>query len=1113
MGRRARLAIHVLGPFRVEVDAVEVPVSARKNRTLLAELALARDNALTREEIVARLWPESDDDRARDSLRHALWRLRNELGPAGELLESRGDDLRLADDVTVDVQEFERLAASDRPQDTAKAIDLYRGDLSRELDGPDAEAERTRLRGLLADAGHRSGELRLAANDTAGAIAIARAVLRADPFREDVVRILLRAHAQTGDGAALTAEYRRFGGLLRAELGVDPNGDTRALYARLMFAGQQPAAPKEIRRPRPPATSTLVGRQAEHRRLIELLTDVIDGRGRALLLLGDAGAGKTALVAETTRIARDHGFTVMAARAAGAEGRLAFQTWRDALRPFAESAAALPVPWPNVLSALVAVDMGDASAGIVSPEFERARLFEGVARLVSSLAAAAPVLVAIDDLQWMDADSVQLFHYLIRTLRGDRVAFIGAARSAEAQAARAIAETRVQLRSAALLDELELTSLGAEAVGELLRRSGVSAGTTSWLAARVATWTAGNPLFVLEATTALTELGALRASANGLEWSGAPPAEGEPLAAALPTGVRQTLLARIGSLPTDTRHMLNIAAAVGTTFVPDVLAMATDRDELAVLETLSPALAANLLREDSLDGRPALAFTHDLMREATYQDMPSVLRAAIHRRVATALETKGAPSAVLAYHFTAASDPERATTHWIAAAAQAERAFAHDEALRAYRAALSTIPAADRERRMRTLELAGDVHLRRGAVGDAIDAYDEAMVACNVAEVEHCARLGVKIAVACGRHYGQHPHAFEFARSGVAFFEAARPESADMADALLALMAMQYQRGDTTAVRRTGEHLRSLCRRLDLPREEAGALTLETWARWLDGDVVATPAEVDVTRLTERLGDDEEVSHVLACVGRAANRSGDFTRGLEIGRMVEQIALRVGSTRTEDIALEITLGALVNLGRWQEAIEVTHRGEGQRIPVEDVHDRLIARGTAQAMSGDLAAARDTARALAGRFAKEPPRPNPLHQSTRNEVMRVYLLAGLPELFPSWEENAAARPRCLSCQHNWLTITGAAHAVYGDRDEALRCADELEAMIDRSGYAAAAGYPWLMRALVHGARGDAAHASAARAEAVRRFEATGNALGVGALLRLTDLSMPLSTVRS
>lgn len=1110
-GRPDQLRILLLGPFRAEVAGAEIPISVRKSCVLLAELALRGGRAFGRDEIVAQLWPDSDNERGRDSFRHVLWRLRAELGEQAAALIARGEDLRLEADV--DIRSFERDAAGTDALTLQSALDLYRGDLCKELEGNDAEAERTRLRAVLADAGRRLVDLRLEAGDTAGAIGAARAVLRHDPFREDTYRLVLRAHARAGDRAALGAEYRRLTALLRDELGVEPSAETRDLYASLITTEPAARTAARVRRPVFDAPSTLVGRGREHRRLVELLVEAIDRKGHAVLVVGEAGAGKTALVDDTTRLARAHGLTVVAAHGASAEGHLAYQAWRDALRPHGAAAATLPVPWPQVLSALVPVAAGEADAGTVPPEFERPRLFEGVARLLSSLASTAPLLVALDDAHWLDADSCQLFHYLVRTLRGERVAFVAAARPADAGSIAPFGAARERLRAESLVDEIELASLAPDAVQALLRQAGVAPATAEWLAPRMADWTAGNPLFLLEGVRALVEQGALRSAAGGLEWYGSPPGEGQPLTAQLPTGVRQTLMARIGVLPTEARQLLGIASTIGRTFAPEVLAAVTARDELGLLEALEPAIDARLLREDVLDGRPALAFSHDLVRDATYQQLASVTRAAIHRRVAAALEARGAPSALLALHYTAASDLPRAAAHWLDAARVAERAFAHEEALRAYAAALAALPS-DAAQRLEVLERIGDVHLRRGIMYEALQAYDKLLAQAPADDLERIARVRVKIAFGVGRHYGEHPQAREFAEAGVAYFSANQPESAEMADALLALMAMQYQEGDTEAVERTAARTHELCRRLDLPHQEATAFSILAWSRYVDGDALYAPAADDVERLVAKLGDDDEAAQLLVSVARPANRRGDFALALDRAREAVRIATRVGSLRVEEAALEAQERALLRFGRWSEAGELARRRLGllPRLETQDVMDPLVTLALAQLLGGDPTGARATARTLSEALGEMPAQPT-LHLTTRGEALLVYVLVGLPGLLPPAPAIIRSRPRCGSCQHPWLAHVGLITALHGDADEALRHADALESRALRSRYTTAAGYAPLIRTLALVRLGRPKEAETQRAEAERLFGTPRDALGLGILEVLAPSSTRLSTVVS
>jgi hypothetical protein len=127
-------------------------------------------------------------------------------------------------------------------------------------------------------------------------------------------------------------------------------------------------------------------------------------------------------------------------------------------------------------------------------------------------------------------------------------------------------------------------------------------------------------------------------------------------------------------------------------------------------------------------------------------------------------------------------------------------------------------------------------------------------------------------------------------------------------------------------------------------------------------------------------------------------------------------------------------------------------------------------------------------------------------------MLVFALLGRHEALLSPERAAALRPRCRSCLHNYLSVDGLAHALRNDADAALRTAAELEELVRRSGARTYGGNPWVIRALALRARG-ATGADAAKAEALRIFEAGGNALGRRALERLWEVSTPHPTVGS
>lgn len=1100
--------IRILGPFGVAVNGTERRIVSRKCRSLLAELALRRGQPVEREDLIARLWPESSDARARDSLRHALWRLRVELGPAGPVLHSHGGLITLDHAVDVDAQRFEQLVASERSADLELALSLYRGDLCRELDSPESEAERERLRLLLLLAGTRLVDEYLTTDDGAAAARTARFVLQYDPYREETHRQLLVALAATGDRAAMSAHYRWLTELLDRELGVAPSAETRSLYVRLRHGERQATTGLAVRRPSIEPPAGLTGRRDEYRRLVEALGDAIDGHARIVSIVGAAGVGKTRLLEEIGLTAAEHGLRVLSGRGVGAEGRLDYQIWVEALRPVEVEAGELPSPWPVVLAALLPALLPTAGAapGSVAPRFARARLFEGVAVLLGRLARQSPVTIILDDVHWADADALQLLHYLARTMPDARILFVIAARPVEhvGGSRTALTETWTQLRSTGRFTEIELGPLRPESVAEFLARTGVTAGTVQWLAPRMAAWTGGNPFFLLEATRALVEQAVLRRNASDeLEWAGPPLAGAEPLLLHLPRGVRETVLSRGALLPEQTRHLLNDAAVIGKVFLPEVLAAVSGHEEVTAVRALMPALRADLLRDEVQEGRPALAFRHDLVREAHYQQQPVVLRAATHRRVATVLEGRGIVGAAVAHHLLVAGELERAIEHLLVAARTSEASFAHEEALRAYSAALAAMHEGDVERRASVLEAIGRVHLHRGKVAEAVEAHDRALaLLTGGAAIEARARHWTRIALACGQHYGQHPRALEFAAAAVDHY-AARGASAELTEALLGLAYMQYQTLDASEAETTGRRALALSRQLDLPRQEAAALHLVTWVRYLVGDVCFAPEQAAIERLTARLGAGDDIAQLLCTVAMSESRRGLFENARLTARAAVEAARRVGSSRTELLALENIARPHLVTGNWdgavaaaEHALKITARlGDGTS-GIDNGPLQVLA--LAHAARGNTDEALAIARRLASRDVPEPDSTPAIHRNAQMLAAETLLLLGRGDLLPAPELFVAGRPLCKSCACPWLIAAGQYLALGGAPDAALALARELEARVRETGALAYLGWVHVIRALVHRGCGQATRARREADEARRQFGAIGHELGLTAV---------------
>ncbi|MFQ5565646.1 MAG: BTAD domain-containing putative transcriptional regulator, partial [Paracoccaceae bacterium] len=250
MRLRMGLRVRMLGGFEVCRDPggpVEIP--ARKARALLALLARRPGQALEREALAARLWPDAFGPNARTSLRQALKQLRRLFGGSvAHAIRSEGDSLVLDPALAeVDAVTFERLCGEGSPAALEQAAGLYQGDF---LDGFVAPTdgieewltyERGALRELAVRALTRLAEEHREADGSGLAVHAALRLLALDPLQEHVHRLLMRLYLDQGRRGDAAAQYRLCRDALRRELGVAPEPETERLYRSLREAAE--AAP------------------------------------------------------------------------------------------------------------------------------------------------------------------------------------------------------------------------------------------------------------------------------------------------------------------------------------------------------------------------------------------------------------------------------------------------------------------------------------------------------------------------------------------------------------------------------------------------------------------------------------------------------------------------------------------------------------------------------------------------------------------------------------------------------------------------------------------------------------------------------------------------------
>lgn len=389
---------------------------------------------------------------------------------------------------------------------------------------------------------------------------------------------------------------------------------------------------------------------------METLADAIAsahrGLGAVVVIEGDAGIGKSRLVHEAAARARNLGFEAFESACDEAERTTPFGAVRRAL--------GIDGLTPDPLRAAIAELLDGVEAARPSETMTPSvqfRVVERLGALVESLATDGPVLLVLDDLQWADPSTLLAVRSIAPRVERMPVLVVGLSRSShDVVGLHRLTDDLVHSGAT----RLELGPLDEEAVASLA--TALLRGEPGNALLDRLRGAAGNPLLVTEYVSAV-------ADATDATWATDPAAGDERL----PLAFRRSVLRRVLQLPNDLQDVIRLAAVLGSTFAPRDLCTVLGRSAVELAPTVQQAVSAVVL-EDAGD---RLAFKHDLVRAAVYQDIPAGVRRALHREVGRKLGDAGADLLVVAHHVSLGADPEDpAAAEWLrrAAASAAPRA-------------------------------------------------------------------------------------------------------------------------------------------------------------------------------------------------------------------------------------------------------------------------------------------------------------------------------------------------------------------------------------------------------------------------------------------------------
>jgi DNA-binding SARP family transcriptional activator/tetratricopeptide (TPR) repeat protein len=685
------LAVRVLSDFGV--DGIEPQaLGSRKGRLALCVLALAGGQAVPADVLADTLWGDAPPAHPEDQLAVLVSRLRSVLGR--ERIQRRDQGYLLVCD-WLDASELAALTGEmERRRDAGNvlgaaaaarvALSLLRGYGLPSVPGEWAQLRLAELGRLARRARRAAAAALLEAGDWMAAADAATAAVEHDAYDEASLRVLLRAYVAGGRVAAALAAYATTRERLAADLGTDPSPETVTLYIAIL-RGELPSLPQVPGR----AVAGLVGRDEELAYLDTMASRAQDGPAEVVVVDGEAGIGKTALLRAWASRRATAGDIVLMATCGQLDQAMPLDALLTALaallrRRGPDAAADLLGPDASTLAPLLGMEPADPRGSGPRPEpvladavLGPAVLYAALVRVIRRITERGPLVVLIDDAHLAGR---ALSNWLSFARRQEMPAVVVAAvRSGEGPPLPATAFVHLGL----LGREASAQLVGPARADELYERS------------------KGHPLF-------LTELAQQAARAE------------------LPASLVDSVSARCDDLG-PAGAMLRAAAVIGPELDIELLAALLGRPAVDLLDDAEQAAAKQLLAEDGGTFR----FRHDLVMQALAASATAGRAALLHRQAGRVLARQPyADPAMVAYHARLGGDLELASRSLRTAAERVAERFDHaaaeallDDALRLHPDPEGWLERARvRTRRRRYAEALEDVERAASGAGSAAAA-------------------------------------------------------------------------------------------------------------------------------------------------------------------------------------------------------------------------------------------------------------------------------------------------------------------------------------------------------------------------------------------------------
>lgn len=889
--------IWLLGGLRVEQDGEPVTLPGGKVRSLLARLALPPLLPHSREALGDLLWSDAPLERVRPNFSNTLYQLQHTLSPTWLVADNQTVALR-RDGLWVDADQFHQwcLTPEHHPDYLHRlraAAALYTGDLLPDLYddwvlGPQVALREQYLNTLI-----KLGLALEARQSFRDAQQTYEKAVREDPLREEAYWGVMRALARQGRFAEALQTYQQLVAHLESELGVPPSHQSQQLADRiqqeLTLATAAPRA-AAAERPRLP----FVGRLVERQTVLSMLTQATEGRGGLVLLLGEAGIGKTRLLLELAEAAAWRGWQV--AWGKGQEFTLpsAYAPLTAALHEalplprLQQLVHILPPPWLHWLERLVPGVREVITPTQPAPEANQTRLAQAIIQVWRGLQTIAPHLFILDDVQWASPALWPLLAQLQPYLAELAVVIVLSGRTTELEGQP---------------EAWSLWQTWQAAGAPLLRLAGLSRGEMEQIAAAYR-----------NTRLSSTQLEQLNRASGGNPLLALSLLESEAWdeSAVAPPSLLDLIRRRLIHLSPQALQALQAAAVLGSEFVYPIWADVLRA--VGIPAAALPALAGELERERLiLLHERAYLFAHDLLRAAVYEAMPGPERQQWHSHALRVLRQHSPDdSLTLLYHAEQAAATQAIPHLALQAGEQALGNFTYGLAVTYFTQALRALPPTQVTERYQAVRgRAQALNVLADRTAQQADITHLQTLAEQSGD-PHWQAEAASLQVEFLWQTGQWGEGEQAAWQALAWAQQAGDEKL-IATLQIMLGQIARDKGDYAAANQWFEQAQQVFQRLDDGRGVAYAIQMRGVVAQRSGDYQ------QAIRLSQQaldlLSTHHDPFHTLRLKSNLAVAywmSSDYAQAREIFNQVLRLSREVGDKRVEAAALG-NLGALAGL--------------------------------------------------------------------------------------------------------------------------------------------------------------------------------------------------------